>query len=105
MMVKDLLQRIKEKKGVEYSYYKADEEMHLPYIIYFNKDEHFSADNKIFLKKEYWFIEIYTDEETTSLETEIEEGLADIYYTKEKEYISQEDMFVIVYKFELIRKE
>lgn len=77
----------------------------LPYIVfYYPSRDDFSADNTNYAKITQLNIELYTQEKDFDLEAMVEEALqnADIYYTKEEQYIENERMYEILFTTEVL---
>lgn len=89
------------------TYYQWDEGTtpSLPYLVfYYPSRNDFSADNKNYAKFTQLNIELYTDNKEFDLECMVEEALenADIYYTKEEQYIEDERMYEVLYMMEVL---
>jgi hypothetical protein len=73
----------------------------LPYIcIVETETDNFTADSKVYQKRQYVDIELYTDIKQPEIETALENTLNDnlIVWDKAENYIDDEDMIQLVYE-------
>lgn len=101
-MIEEILKKIKAKFNIEYAEHHFEESVVLPFIIYFSEDNFFYADGRNYLKSQKHYLELYTDRQEEEIEGYIEELLDNTTFTKESEYIKDENMFITIYKFEEI---
>jgi hypothetical protein len=76
-----------------------------PYIVYvFSHSSNFTADSKVYIKRNNYQAELYTDKKDTALESKLE-GIFDQYgliYDKTESYIESEKLIQIIYEIQLI---
>lgn len=76
-----------------------------PYIVYvFSHSDNFAADSKVYLKRDNYQIELYTEKKDIALE-EILEGLFDehgLVYDKTETYLESEKLIEVIYEIQLI---
>lgn len=75
-----------------------------PYIIFMLKNsDNTGADNRVYYKRNYYNIELYTNKKDIAAEQKLEDAFdsASIYYEKTESYIDEEKMFDISYKIEI----
>ena len=76
-----------------------------PYIVYvFSHSNNFVADSKVYLKRENYRVELYTDKKDIALEEKLE-GIFDKYgivYDKTETYIQSEKLLEVMYEIQLI---
>jgi hypothetical protein len=101
-MIEEILKKIKAKFNIEYAEHHFEESVMLPFIIYFSSEKFLYADCKAYLRSQKNHLELYTDCKEEEIEGYIEELLSNTTFTKESEYINDENMFVTIYKFEEI---
>lgn len=79
-----------------------------PFICYlYPGTDHFSADGKVYLKKNEVALELYTDKKAVTLEETVE-GVLDrhhIFYNKSEVYIESEKIYEVLYQFTLEVKD
>lgn len=87
--------------SVAYRFYKSKPE--IPYIVYFAEDRNIAADGKVYHKFKRITVELYTEIKDTVAESKVEEILdnKEIFYEKEENYIDEEEMYQIIYQFEI----
>lgn len=76
-----------------------------PYIVYtFAYSNNYAADSKVYLKRNNYQVELYTDKKEPGLELALENILDEneIIYDKTETYIATEDMLQVVYEIQLI---
>lgn len=87
-----------------YSHFAQGEVVKPPFICYLSKESNnFSADGSVYFKINEIHIELYTDMKTIELEKRIEDVLFNhqIFYNKDETYISDEQLYEVIYIFEL----
>lgn len=76
-----------------------------PYIVYlFSHSNNFTADSRVYMKRNNYQVELYTDKKDTVLESKLE-GIFDAYgliYDKTEAYIESEKLIQIIYEIQLI---
>lgn len=76
-----------------------------PYIVYvFSHSDNFSADSKVFLKRDNYQIELYTEKKDIALEERLE-GIFDehgLVYDKTETYLESEKLIEVLYEIQLI---
>lgn len=92
---------ILEKLNIPIAYYKFDDEVATPFIIYRGAGSaNFKADNKVYNSSYNYTLEYYFKEKNEHLERKIERLLNDneiIWEKTEDVYIPSENMFLIYY--------
>ena len=77
-----------------------------PFVIYLEEDsENFGADNKVWMKRIPYQIELYTDIRRFDIEAEIEKVFDDnnIFYETQPFHIESEQMYQMIYYITLIK--
>ena len=76
-----------------------------PYIVYvFSHSNNFLADSKVFLKRDNYQIELYTEKKDIALEEKLE-GIFDAHglvYDKTEVYLESEKLIEVLYEIQLI---
>jgi hypothetical protein len=76
-----------------------------PYIVYvFSHSDNFTADSKVYLKRDNYQIELYTEKKDIALEDKLE-GIFDEYglvYDKTETYLESEKLIEVLYEIQLI---
>lgn len=76
-----------------------------PYIVYvFSHSDNFSADSKVYLKRNNYQVELYTEKKDTALEEKLE-GVFDshgLVYDKAETYLESEKLVEVIYEIQLI---
>ena len=75
-----------------------------PFICYlYTGSDNFSADGRVYLKKNQVNIELYTDKKAVTLEQTVEDVLDSygIFYNKSEVYIESEKLYEVLYQFTL----
>ena len=76
-----------------------------PYIVYvFSHSSNYAADSKVYLKRDHYQIELYTDKKDTALEEKLE-GVFDshgLVYDKTETYLESEKLTEVIYEIQLI---
>ncbi|EKB53582.1 LAGLIDADG family homing endonuclease [Falseniella ignava] len=75
-----------------------------PFICYlYTGSDNFSADGRVYLKKNQVNIELYTDKKAVTLEQTVEDVLDryGIFYNKSEVYIESEKLYEVLYQFTL----
>jgi len=76
-----------------------------PYIVYvFSHSDNFAADSKVYLKRDTYQVELYTEKKDTALEEKLE-GIFDEYglvYDKAETYLESERLIEVMYEIQLI---
>lgn len=96
--------------GLPFAYYSfpINQAPNLPYLIYYYpNNEDFSADNINYIPIVQMNIELYTKQKDFELEKNIEDIFKEngLFYDKSETFIQQEQMFEILYEFNLMIKE
>ena len=87
-----------------YHHFAQGESIDPPFVVYlFPNSENFSADGKVYFKKEDVNLELYTDKKNVSLEEKIEDILDshDIFYNKSEVWIESEKLYEVLYEFQM----
>lgn len=72
----------------------------LPYLVYIvTTNDGFAADNKTFHIVPELQLELYTEQKDMDKEATVEAIIDDFYYTKEEEYLDDEQMYMVAYRF------
>lgn len=109
-MAKTIIENLLSTIGLPFAYrqfkpYKDTPVPDPPYIIYlFNHEEGYGADLRNFIKKIEVKIELYTNSKDEVNEDKIEEILTSYEYDKEETYIDEEELYMVVYDFEIYIK-
>lgn len=76
-----------------------------PYIVYvFSHSDNFTADSKVYLKRDNYQIELYTEKKDVALEDKLE-GIFDshgLVYDKTETYLESEKLIEVLYEIQLI---
>lgn len=76
-----------------------------PYIVYvFSYSDNFTADSKVYLKRDNYQIELYTEKKDIALEDKLE-GIFDehgLVYNKTETYLESEKLIEVLYEIQLI---
>ena len=76
-----------------------------PYIVYvFSHSGNYAADSKVYLKRDHYQVELYTDKKDTALEEKLE-GVFDshgLVYDKTETYLESEKLTEVIYEIQLI---
>lgn len=76
-----------------------------PYIVYaFSHSNNFAADSKVYLKRDNYQVELYTDKKDIALEEKLE-GIFDAYglvYDKTETYLESEKLLEVLYEIQMI---
>ncbi len=76
-----------------------------PYIVYvFSHSDNFAADSKVYLKRDNYQIELYTEKKDIALEEKLE-GIFDecgLVYDKTETYLESEKLIEVIYEIQLI---
>ena len=75
-----------------------------PFICYlYTGSDNFSADGRVYLKKNQVNIELYTNKKAVTLEQTVEDVLDryGIFYNKSEVYIESEKLYEVLYQFTL----
>lgn len=87
-----------------YDHFAEGESPAPPFIVYLIPgSSHFAADGKAYFKINQFKIELYTDYKDLAVESRIEEALdeASIFYAKSETWIQEEQLYEVLYQFEL----
>lgn len=100
------IKRILNKIGLPWAYHHFAENnpQKPPFVIYlYSRSRNYSADGKVYHKKNEVQLELYTDYKNPKLEEKIEEILdkEDIFYNKTEVYIESEKLYEVLYTFTL----
>ncbi len=95
--------------GLPYTYYSfpIGQAPNLPYIVfYYPSNDDFSADNKNYVPILNVNVELYTQEKDFDTEATVETVLAanGIYYSKTESYLESEQMYEVLYEFQLVKE-
>jgi len=91
-----------------YSHFECDEETKapdLPFLVYFEVGRiDVIADNKVYIAKTSYALELYTDSKDLEAEQLIEDKLNELElpFIKDEQYISGERLYQVYYEFEII---
>ncbi len=76
-----------------------------PYIVYvFSHSNNFTADSKVYLKRDNYQVELYTEKKDIALEEKLE-GIFDDYglvYDKTETFLQSEQLLEIIYEIQMI---
>lgn len=102
----DSVVEILERIGLPYAYHHfAPANAPVPpFICYLEEaSNNFAADGVVYLPVTTTHIEVYTDRKNPALEERVEEELqgAGVFWDKEETYIPDEDLYVVVYHFDV----
>lgn len=87
-----------------YDHFGEGNAPNLPFICYlYTGSDNFSADGRVYLKKNQVNIELYTDKKAVTLEQTVEDVLDryGIFYNKSEVYIESEKLYEVLYQFTL----
>ena len=87
-----------------YHHFAEGEAPDPPFICYLTPgSDNFAADGKVYFKINEFHIELYTDEKSPALETELEAVLDErgIFYDKTEVWIESEQLYEVLYQFEM----
>lgn len=76
-----------------------------PYIVYvFSHSSNFTADSKVYLKRDHYQIELYTEKKDTALEENLEGSFDShgLVYDKTETYLESEKLIEVLYEIQLI---
>lgn len=74
----------------------------LPYLVYIvATNDQMAADNKTFHSRPVLQLELYTEQKDMDKEAAVEAIIDDFFYTKEEEYLDDEQMYMVAYRFVL----
>lgn len=100
--LKNILQGIEGfENKVTYRAFPVNHAPKLPYICYLETNtSNFNADSKVYVKRQYVDVELYTKMKDPSVEALVEEALNEnlIIWEKYEEYISSEEVYQITYE-------
>lgn len=99
--MKDLLERVNGFTGkVTWFQWPINEAPALPFVCYFTtSDDNFAADNINYYKRPVYAVELYNKTRDFVLEGLFEQAFADagLYFSKEAEYLEDENCWVTVF--------
>ncbi len=110
MAASDIIEPLLSKTGLPFAHrffkpYKNKPVPNPPYLIYLIlKTEGHGADDKVLYKKYHVAIELYTDKRSPSIMEKVEYVISEYEYTSDEDYIEEEDMYLVVYEFDVIEK-
>lgn len=107
MNLKELYQKLRTL-GIPCAYHHFDksEKVSPPFVVYFDEEgESISADAKNFGMRRDVRVELYNEQNAPKLEKDVETLLDGIAYDKTRLWLSDEEIYMVVYEFELIEKE
>lgn len=102
----DKLLEIIEKIGFPsaYHHFAEGESPNTPFLIYILPvSDNFSADGRVYFKANEVHIEVYTDYKNLDIEKKVEVVLEeyDIFYNKSEVFIESEELYEVLYIFEM----
>lgn len=72
-----------------------------PFICYYeDASDNFIADNKIYLKKHTYLVELYTEDKDPALEAALESALDGYIWESDETYVDTEQMYLKTYTLE-----
>lgn len=90
------------KGKVAYRAFPINEAPPLPFIVFFyQNDEHFLADNKVYYRKQAVQVELYTKDKDESVEEKLEAVLEPFIWSKETIYLDDEACYETIYNMEV----
>ena len=87
-----------------YNHFGQGKTVEPPFICYlYDRSDNFSADGKVYLKKNRVHLELYTDKKEVTLEEKVEDVLDQfgVFYDKSEIYIESERLYEVLYQFTL----
>lgn len=104
MTLDELVKRLKEA-GFDTAYKCFDHPPNIPFVAYLIPNEsHWGDDTKNRLKKMSVKLELYTDRKDQKSEQIIEAFLDFAQFEKSEDYISDEELYMVVYEFDIFEK-
>lgn len=104
MTLDELVKRLKEA-GFDTAYKCFDHPPNIPFVAYLVPDEsHWGDDTKNRLKRMSVKLELYTDRKDQKSEQIIEAFLDFAQFEKSEDYISDEELYMVVYEFDIFEK-
>lgn len=104
MTLDELVKRLKEA-GFDTAYKCFDHPPNIPFVAYLVPDEsHWGDDTKNRLKRMSVKLELYTDRKDPKSEQIIEAFLDFAQFEKLEDYISDEELYMVVYEFDIFEK-
>lgn len=100
-MLYDTLKTFGQAHDVPVAYRFFREPSGLPFIVYYeDSSDNFIADNRIYLKKHTYTVELYTVDKMPALEEALEEALDGYIWESDEAYIDSEQMYMKTYTME-----
>lgn len=93
---------------IAYSHFECDEQTKAPdppFLVYFEFGRSdVIADNKVYVLKTSYALELYTDSKDLEAEQKVEDKLncLELSFAKDEQYISSERLYQVYYEFEII---
>lgn len=104
MTLDELVKRLKEA-GFDLAYKCFDHPPNIPFVAYLVPNEsHWGDDTKNRLKKMSVKLELYTDQKAPVSEQIVEDLLNFTHFEKSEDYISDEELYIVVYEFDIFEK-
>lgn len=102
----DKLMELIKEIGIPFAYdhFAEGESPDPPFLCYLlPKSDNFSADGKVYFKKNNVRLELYTNKKDIDLETTVETILDEYgyFYNKSETWIESEKMYEVIYQFEM----
>ncbi len=109
-MNREKIEKMLDLAGIPYEYFKFEENCGIapPFMVwYFPESNNFSADGKVYAKICTLNIELYTDEKNETLENVVETALdgQGLFWNKQESYISDEELYEVLYQMEVMIDE
>ena len=105
MTHKEVIKMMKEMKlPFAYDHFVEGESPKPPFLVFlYPGSKNFAADGKVFFKVNKLNIELYTDLKDVKLEAKVEAVLDEhgIFYEKSEVWIESENLYEVLYQFEL----
>lgn len=107
MTIKELYAQL-QTLNCPIAYYQFSKRVEPPFLIYFrNGTENFVADDKVYKGVSNIQLELYTNNKSFDIETKIDNLLAslNISFDKEDDYIETEKMYLTSYSFQIVEEK
>lgn len=100
-MLYDTLRAFGEAQGIPVAYRAFKEPTAPPFIVYFeDSSDNFIADNRVYLKKHIYTVELYTTDKMPALEEALEAALDGYIWSSDETYVDSEQMYEKIYTLE-----
>lgn len=100
-MLYDTLKDFGEARNIPVAYRAFKEPTALPFIVYFeDSSDNFVADNRIYVKKHIYTVELCTADKMPALEEALEEALDGYIWESDETYVDSEQMYEKIYTLE-----